>query len=93
MKKSILIKAIIISFLSIFLGLSIYFDEMRKGALGKDEYLKRESIRFDYYLLHPHISIIIVTFFCSVILFGVYELLCHFIFKVIDKMKNNSNSF
>ena len=85
MKISILIKALVISFLSIALGSYFYFDDIRKSALGKDEYLKRQSIRFDRDLLHPHMSIIIATLFLGIILFGLYELICYSIFKIIKR--------
>ena len=81
MNKSVLVKVIVMSFLSIIWGLYIYFDELRKSALGKDEYLKRQSIYFDRYLLHPEISVIIGALFLGIILFGPYELITHFLLK------------
>lgn len=86
MKKSILVKAIVVLFLSLIFGLYFYFDEIKKSIGGKDEYLRSQSIRFDNYFLHPKFSALIIgTFILAVFLFGLYELICYFIFKVINK--------
>jgi len=91
MNKSVLVKLIAMSFLSICLGVLIYFDELRKGALGKEEFLKLESLRYDQHLLHPHILIIIASLFLGLILFGLYELLCFLIFRMIGKSENKGD--
>jgi hypothetical protein len=93
MKKSVLVKSLVITFLSIIVGLCFYFDDRTKGALGKDEYLKRQSIRYDQFLIHPHISIMIIgTLFWGIILFGLYELICYVILKLIKKAETKGNS-
>jgi hypothetical protein len=85
MKKSVLVKATVMSFLAILVGMFTHFDEVRQGALGKDEFLKRESVRFDQFLLHPHYSVTVVIFFMIMVLFGLYELICYLIFKIIKR--------
>jgi hypothetical protein len=90
MTKSGTVKAIVMSFLSILAGLLIHFNQMKERALGKDEFLKRESIRYDRFLLHPGIEIIIAALFMGVAFFGLYELICYFIFKIIDKKESSS---
>jgi hypothetical protein len=93
MKKRVLVKAIVATFLSIVIGLYFYFDEINKSTLGKDEYLKRQSIRFDQFYLRPHISVILGTLLLGVILFGLYELICGLIFKISNKTENKGNNF
>ena len=93
MKKSIIVKATSMSALSLIVGCYFYIDEMKKSALGKGEYLKMQSIRFDHTISHPHISIIIGTLFLGIILFGLYEIICLVIIKIINKMEKKSNSF
>ena len=87
MKKAVFVKSIVVLFLSTVVGLYIYFDEVRKGALGKDEFLKRESIRFDHFLEHPHLSIIIAGLLLCAMVFGLYELICYAILKMAAKKK------
>ena len=93
MKKTILVKTLVITFFSIITGLYFYFDELKKSALGKDEFLKKQSIRFDNYLSPPHFSIVLAIIIYVLILFGLYELICYFIFKIVNKAETKSNSF
>ncbi len=87
MKKAVFVKPAVALFLSAAIGLYLYSDEMRKSALGKDEFLKRESIRFDHYLLHPRISFIITALILCLLLFGLYELICYSIFNLVAKRR------
>ena len=91
MNKSVLVKLVVMSFLSICLGVIFYIDESRKGALGKDGFLKFESLRYEKYLSHPHVSILIGTIFLGLILFGLYELLCFLIFRMIGKSEHKGD--
>jgi len=86
MKKSVLVKVIGMTILSIIVSMFIHLDEVRQSALGKEEFLKRESARFDLYLSHPHISLTIIMIFIFLILFGLYELICHLILKLINNV-------
>ena len=87
MKKKILIKSTVILLLSIGFGVYLYFKEVKKGVLGKEEYLKNEAIRFDKDV-HIHIiPMILASIFLCALIFGVYELLCYFILKITNKKK------
>lgn len=93
MKKSVLVKLSVLTFLSTIVGFCFYFDDKTKGALGKNEYLKRQSIRYDQFLVHPHISLMIIgTLFWGIILFGLYELICYVILKLLIKVETKGIS-
>ena len=65
MKKLVVkVRVIVMSILSIIISLLLYFMETKDGMLGKEQFLKNQSIRFDKYLLHPSISTAITGFFC-----------------------------
>ena len=69
---------------------------MKNKALGKDEFLKAQSQRFDDSVAHPHLGLSILgSVFIGIIFFGLYELICWTIFKLMDlaKTKNASLSF
>lgn len=60
--------------------------------MGKEEFLKNQSIRFDQSVAHPQLffdlfgSVIV----CAMV-FGLYELICWIVFKLMDMAKKKNN--
>ena len=88
MKRTILVRPIVILSISIFIGWYFYSDDLKISGIGKDEFLKRQSLRFDQNMAHPHLSISIFgAVVVGIILFGLYELVCWIAIKTIDWVK------
>ena len=91
MHKRRMVKVLVALFLSGAVAMWVHLDESRKGALGKEEFLKREAIRFDKYLAHPPIAVVISAICLGMIMFGLYELLCYAVARTIDGKKRQSD--
>jgi hypothetical protein len=72
--------------LSLAYAFSVYKSEVGQGLMGKSAYLAGESVRYDKFLVHPQVDIIVAGFVMIYISFGIYELLAFVIYQVIARL-------
>lgn len=92
MKRSFWVRSIVGLSLAVLLGCYFYSEDLKKIGVGKDQYLKEQSDDFDHYAGHPklYISILGAVFVCAV-LFGLYEFISWFIFKLMNRAKKEND--
>jgi hypothetical protein len=74
--------------LSLALAFFMYQSDASQGSMSKAAYLADQAARYDKYLVHPQVGVVVIGFILVCIFFGAYELLSFVIYKVSGVFQN-----